>query len=433
MKILPVVAVAVVIGVIAWFGWAAQHTTVSAASVAAATVSGGPEDIPPRTMQAYVAAAAAAPAGCKMQWEVIAGFGAIESGHGTYHGDGQIRTIGADGVISPPIIGIPIGPDTDDGKYDGDSSADHAVGFTQFIPSTWVGVMGDDRNPQNVDDAAEATVRKVCADASGPVDDRGALERAAYSYNHWDQYVQDVIDRVTGYVEWAASNKITTTPAAAPPSGEPTLQDVFSTMGASGHRRWSLIGDDLHRDGDSGVLDKAYSYADPAVSATLNALAPASNAKPVAGGQPPVNRPVKDGLICPVVDGLTVGDGWGAARSGHTHQGVDLFGTPGSPVVSPFDGTVVDVVNDEASGGAGGLAVVVRATSGPHQGAEVYMAHNEQNTAAVGQQVHQGQQVALVGNTGNARGGDTHVHLQWYEPGAGGPSPAEPNIMAACS
>ncbi len=84
---------------------------------------------------------------CRLPWALIAAIGRVESNHGQFGGS----TVGSDGVVSPPIIGIALDgsagtnkiPDTDDGTLDQDRSWDRAVGPMQFIPSTWSSVAVD--------------------------------------------------------------------------------------------------------------------------------------------------------------------------------------------------------------------------------------------------------------------------------------------------
>ena len=60
------------------------------------------------------------------------------------------------------------------------------------------------------------------------------------------------------------------------------------------------------------------------------------------------------------------------------------------------------------------------------------MAQSDPIDVTAGQAVTGGQQVGTVGNTGNARGGDAHVHAQWYPGGQSDPAPAGSTLGAAC-
>ena len=97
---------------------------------------------------------------CALRWELLAAIGKTESNHGV----GRLDVFGNSLV---PIIGIPIGGDTDGGVLDGDSGRDHAVGPMQFIPSTWrkwgTDANGDGKaDPGNIVDAATAAGRYLC-------------------------------------------------------------------------------------------------------------------------------------------------------------------------------------------------------------------------------------------------------------------------------
>jgi len=86
--------------------------------------------------------------------------------------------------------------DTDGGYFDGDPVWDRAIGPFQFIPSTWAAWQSDGNgdgiaDPQNVDDAAIAAARYLCADHRDLAKGDDWL-RAIMSYNNSVQYVQDV-------------------------------------------------------------------------------------------------------------------------------------------------------------------------------------------------------------------------------------------------
>ncbi|MFZ2624377.1 MAG: hypothetical protein WAX29_03945 [Propionibacterium sp.] len=161
--------------------------------------------IPDTLVKAYVNAAAKAPKGCKgMRWQILAGIGQIETN--------QVAgsTIDANGTISPPIYGPPIGfADTDGGKYDGTASADRAAGPMQFIPTSWVAYNsapftgdgnGDGRiDPQNVYDATLAAANHLCGWPGTDLSDTTKLSAAIYGYNRSHEYVQRVLDAIGNF------------------------------------------------------------------------------------------------------------------------------------------------------------------------------------------------------------------------------------------
>ena len=157
------------------------------------------EDIPPQLLDLYATHGAAC---AGLPWQVIAGIGKVESNHGRFGGS----SIGADGVVRPSIIGIPLNgqnstaaiADTDDGALDGDTIWDRAVGPFQFIPTSWT-IYGRDgnsdgrRDPQNIFDAVPAAVAHLCP--HGSVTD---VEAAIFAYNRSADYVALVL-------QWAAT------------------------------------------------------------------------------------------------------------------------------------------------------------------------------------------------------------------------------------
>jgi murein DD-endopeptidase MepM/ murein hydrolase activator NlpD len=112
---------------------------------------------------------------------------------------------------------------------------------------------------------------------------------------------------------------------------------------------------------------------------------------------------------------------FGAARSGHTHEGQDIVCAEGTPIVSPRAGSVYWV--SYQAGGAG-YYVVVRGDDGRDY---VFMHLEAGSTAVVkGQLVSAGQQLGRAGSTGESTG--PHLHFEiwphgWY---AKGSTPIDP-------
>ncbi len=172
-------------------------------------------EIPRRVLRAYVSATVATNAAepsCELAWNTVAAIGHIESIHGAVNGS-RIR---ADGVARPRIRGIPLDgrgvkaiEDTEDGDLDGDRRWDRAVGPMQFIPTTWARWASDGdgdgvRNPQDVDDAALAAGRYLCASGKR-LGTRDGWLRAIVTYNRSASYVQKVSSTATRYAERTGS------------------------------------------------------------------------------------------------------------------------------------------------------------------------------------------------------------------------------------
>jgi hypothetical protein len=166
--------------------------------------------IPIPAVRAYANAQLAEPLGCDVGWTTLAGIGWVESQHGTIGG----RTLGADGRSSTPVLGpaldgrgkvaaIPATPESS--AWHGDPSWDHAVGPLQFIPSTWETWRADGdgdgvADPNDLDDAAYAAVRYLCADGHDLETGEGWAD-AVFSYNHAQSYVDAVHAAASAYAD----------------------------------------------------------------------------------------------------------------------------------------------------------------------------------------------------------------------------------------
>jgi len=90
---------------------------------------------------------------------------------------------------------------------------------------------------------------------------------------------------------------------------------------------------------------------------------------------------------------------WG--RSG-THKGIDIFAKAGQPVLASSRGLVVASHYDSMGGN---MVLMLSAKWRFH-----YYAHLQSSNAHPGQWVKAGQRIGAVGDTGNAKGKQPHLH-----------------------
>ena len=100
---------------------------------------------------------------------------------------------------------------------------------------------------------------------------------------------------------------------------------------------------------------------------------------------------------------------FGALRDGHVHEGQDIFGKVGTPEVAAHDGIVVDrgKVNGRYSGGRGNYLAIY---SPNDNRSFVYMHMLHPPTVQLGDHVHAGQVVGLLGCSGSCDG--PHLHFE---------------------
>lgn len=160
-------------------------------------------DIPAPAVSAYGRAVLVLDAedpSCHLGWTTLAGIGAVESNHGQIGG----RTLAPDGRSSTPVVGPALDgvgfaavPATAASvRWHGDPHWDHAIGALQFLPSTWHRWAADGdgdglRDPNDINDAALAAARYLCAGDRDLVSSRGWYS-AVLSYNHAGSYVDQV-------------------------------------------------------------------------------------------------------------------------------------------------------------------------------------------------------------------------------------------------
>jgi murein DD-endopeptidase MepM/ murein hydrolase activator NlpD len=122
-------------------------------------------------------------------------------------------------------------------------------------------------------------------------------------------------------------------------------------------------------------------------------------------------QPAPSHLPSPVagVPARALRDSWHAPRDGggRRHEGMDILAPRGRPVLSATEGIVTGVGVDRL----GGKVVWVMGPGGQRH----YYAHLDSYAdVRPGQRVAAGQVLAYVGDTGNARGGPTHLHYGIY-------------------
>jgi murein DD-endopeptidase MepM/ murein hydrolase activator NlpD len=162
--------------------------------------------------------------------------------------------------------------------------------------------------------------------------------------------------------------------------------------------------------------------AEAAAAAAAAAAQPTSSGG--GGAVPTVSVPTvsTNGKTCPVAGPVSFIDSWGYPRSGgRSHQGVDMMADYGTPVVAITSGSIT-------YSGYGGSAGNWQILSGSDGHTYWYM-HNQQNIVNGGS-VRAGQQIATVGDTGNATG-IPHLHFE-YHPGGGGAVNPYPLAASLC-
>lgn len=113
--------------------------------------------------------------------------------------------------------------------------------------------------------------------------------------------------------------------------------------------------------------------------------------------------PGAGGWVCPVT-GATYMNDWGLPRADERfHEGTDLFAPRGTEVVAPVGGSI-----DLITGKVGGLQFYLYGDDGT-----TYIGTHLDAFGRSGR-VEAGEVIGYVGDSGNARGGPTHLHLEMH-------------------
>jgi murein DD-endopeptidase MepM/ murein hydrolase activator NlpD len=319
------------------------------------------------------------------------------------------------------------------GQNMGPSSAG-AIGWMQFMPSTWLrwGVDADGNglaDPWNAADAVYAAARYLAA-SGGQTD----ISRAIFSYNHADWYVREVLDLAQVYgngtvaqtvdlqqlqakldtarADVVAANKV----LADAQDRERSLRAVSRKLHAKVEEA-ALLSDRLaaqRRDVLFGLrVDEARATVDRAQSSLEQAQAGLRDAQQSA--QAPSFAPGIGSLMgAPSYDGqwvFPVGGGPEVVSVGHTHHdypAADIAAPAGSPVYAISNAVVLNAwsVADPRCG----IGMTIRTQDG-QVWTYCHLAFLEPNVVD-GVSLSAGTQIGLVGSTGHATGPHLHLQLQ---------------------
>jgi murein DD-endopeptidase MepM/ murein hydrolase activator NlpD len=119
---------------------------------------------------------------------------------------------------------------------------------------------------------------------------------------------------------------------------------------------------------------------------------------------PPV---LVDGMICPL-PGAAYANDFGAPRSGHTHQGNDMFAPTGTPELAVVNGDVT-----YGDGGGGGMGAYIQGDDGNR-----YVYYHLSQYVGPPRHVTAGEIIGKVGATGDATGPHLHFEIHPF----GGPA-----------
>ncbi len=120
---------------------------------------------------------------------------------------------------------------------------------------------------------------------------------------------------------------------------------------------------------------------------------------------------IASGYIWPAKGVLTSGFGM---RWGRMHKGIDVANSIGTPVYAAADGVIEK--SGWNNGGYGNMVDIRHAN-----GSITRYGHNSKILVRVGQPVHQGETIALMGNTGFSTG--PHSHFEVHPSGKGAVNP----------
>lgn len=321
------------------------------------------------------------------------------------------------------------------GQNMGPSSAG-AVGWMQFMPSTWlrwgVDADGDDvADPWNATDAIFAAARYLAA-AGGQSD----IARGVFAYNHADWYVREVLDLAQVYGQGgigqtvdlqqvqakldAARRAVVSANERLQSARERELQ--YRQVSARLHAQVdaaALLSDRLAAERRAVLYDVNLNEARGAIESARAELQQAQQglADATQSAQAPSFAPgvgtlmgaasYHDGYVFPVGGGPQLVS---VAHTHHDYPAADIAAPSGSPVYALSNAVVVNAWH--TADPRCGIGMTIRAEDGLVW-TYCHLAFLE-GSVVDGAALSAGAQIGLVGSTGHATG--PHLHLQLQPP-----------------
>ena len=304
------------------------------------------------------------------------------------------------------------------GRNMGPSSAG-AIGWMQFMPATWL-EWGMDANgdgvadPWNPQDAIFSAARYLAA-AGGQTD----LPRAVFAYNHADWYVREVLQLADLYSTGASTALSFDGLQQSLDAARSAVVSAAANVTAAGvrvralqarERGMPLLSDRLALEPAIAQQMARLGAARTALADARGKLARAQRASAAASFTPAAASLLaapsySSGYVFPV------GGGPGEVSASHTHHdypAVDIAAPLGAPVYALADGVVQRAWSDPDP--ACGIGFTMQAADG-QAWTYCHLAVLDAGVAA-GATLSAGQEVGLVGATGDATGPHLHLQLQ---------------------
>jgi murein DD-endopeptidase MepM/ murein hydrolase activator NlpD len=319
------------------------------------------------------------------------------------------------------------------GQNMGPSSAG-AVGWMQFMPSTWLrwGFDADGNglaDPWNATDAIFSAARYLAA-AGGQAD----IARGVFAYNHADWYVREVLDLARVYGQGGITQTVDLQQLQVKLDGArravvaanqqlQAAQDRerrYRFVSAGLHAQADaikLLSDrlaaqrravlyDAHIDGARAAVDSARTRLEQAKDALATATQSAQAPSFAAGvGTLMGAAAYRDGYVFPVGGGPQFVS---VAHTHHDYPAADIAAPAGSPVYSLANATVINAWHEADP--RCGIGMTIRTQDGLAW-TYCHLAFLEPSIQD-GVSLAAGTQVGLVGSTGHATGPHLHLQLQ---------------------